>query len=56
MSEDSPYVLETGMVVSVEPPVFSHEDRLGARLVDTVLVTDTGCEILSRVTRDLIIL
>ena len=56
MSEDTPYVLEAGMVVSVEPPVFSHEDRLGARLVDTVLVTDTGCEILSRVTRDLIIL
>ena len=56
MSEDSPYLLEAGMVVSVEPPVFSHEDRLGARLVDTVLVTDSGCEILSHVTRDLIVL
>ena len=56
MSEDSPYLLEAGMVVSVEPPVFSHEDRLGARLVDTVLVTDSGCEILSLVARDLIVI
>ena len=56
LSENSPYELRTGMVVSVEPPVFSHEDRLGARLVDTVLVTDRGCELLSRVTRELIVL
>ena len=56
LSDNSPYVLEAGMVVSVEPPVFSHEDRLGARLVDTLLVTEDGCEILSQVTRDLIVL
>ena len=56
LSDDSPYLLQAGMVVSVEPPVFSYEDRLGARLVDTVLVTDQGGEVLSRVTRDLIVL
>ena len=56
LTENSPYILEAGMVISVEPPVFSHDDRLGARLVDTVLVNAEGCEILSRVTRDLVVL
>lgn len=56
LSAESSYTLEAGMVVSVEPPVFSYVDRLGARLVDTVLVTDTGCELLSQIPRELIVL
>ena len=52
----STYTLEAGMVVSVEPPVLIHEERLGARIIDDVLVTDTGAEILSTFTRDLIVL
>jgi Xaa-Pro dipeptidase len=34
--------------LSVEPPVYLAEERLGARVIDNVLVTETGCEILSR--------
>lgn len=52
---DSPHVLQAGMVVTIEPPVFIGSEGLGARIIDNVLVTDKGCEILSRVTRDLII-
>jgi Xaa-Pro dipeptidase len=51
----SRYTLEAGMVVSVEPPVFIGEERLGARLIDNVLVTTTGAELLSRSARDLIV-
>jgi len=51
---DSEYTLEAGMVLSVEPPVFIHEEKLGARIIDNVLVTETGCEILSGFTRDLV--
>jgi Xaa-Pro dipeptidase len=51
----SRYTLEAGMVLSVEPPVFIHEERLGVRIIDNVLVTETGTEILSRFTRDLIV-
>lgn len=51
----SRYRLRAGMVVSVEPPVFLHEEGLGARLIDNVLVTQGGCELLSRSSRDLII-
>jgi len=48
MLADSQYTLEAGMVLSVEPPVYLAEERLGARVIDNVLVTETGCEILSR--------
>ncbi len=48
------YTLEVGMVVAVEPPVFGLEDGLGVRLIDNVLITETGCERLTSTTRDLI--
>lgn len=51
----SDYVLRAGMVLSVEPPVFLGEERLGARIIDNVLVTQGGCELLSRTSRDLIV-
>ncbi|MFQ5874270.1 MAG: M24 family metallopeptidase, partial [Dehalococcoidia bacterium] len=46
--------LHAGMVLSIEPPVFIPEERLGARIIDNVLVTESGAEILSKFTRDLI--
>lgn len=54
MIGDSPQVLEAGMVVTVEPPVFIGKEGLGARIIDNVLVTETGAELLSHVSRDLI--
>lgn len=51
----SRYTLRAGMVVSVEPPVFLHEEGLGARIIDNVLVTRDGCELLTRSSRDLIV-
>jgi Xaa-Pro dipeptidase len=50
----SAYVLQAGMVITVEPPVFIGQEHLGARLIDNVLVTETGAELLSRSSRDLI--
>lgn len=52
---DSPYTLEAGMVITVEPPVFIAEERLGARLIDNVLVTKDGCERLTRFSRELMV-
>ena len=51
----STYTLQAGMVVTVEPPVFLGDERLGARIIDNVLVTNAGCEVLSRFSRDLIV-
>ncbi len=55
MDGGSTYTLEAGMVIAVEPPVFGLEDGLGVRLIDNVLITVTGCERLTKTTRDLIV-
>jgi Xaa-Pro dipeptidase len=47
-------ILEAGMVITIEPPIHIHEERIGARIIDNVLVTETGAELLSGFTRDLI--
>ena len=52
---DERYTLEPGMVLSVEPPVLIAEENLGARLIDNVLVTETGAEILSSYPRDIVV-
>jgi Xaa-Pro dipeptidase len=51
---DSRYTLQAGMVISIEPPVFIGREKLGARLIDNVLVTETGYERLSQLPNDLI--
>jgi Xaa-Pro dipeptidase len=33
---DSKYILEPGMVVSIEPPVYISEERVGVRIIDDV--------------------
>jgi Xaa-Pro dipeptidase len=48
-------ILKAGMVVSVEPPIFIHSERIGARIIDNVLVTEHGAELLSRRPRDLVV-
>jgi Xaa-Pro dipeptidase len=52
----SSYILRAGMVVTVEPPVFLGSERLGARLIDNLLITENGAELLSRESRDLIVI
>jgi Xaa-Pro dipeptidase len=41
------------MVITIEPPVVLGDERLGARIIDNVLVTATGAEMLGRTSRDL---
>ncbi|HOY10720.1 MAG TPA: M24 family metallopeptidase [Candidatus Omnitrophota bacterium] len=47
LSAVSQDILKPGMVVTVEPGVYL-QGRFGVRIEDMVLVTDTGCEILSK--------
>jgi Xaa-Pro dipeptidase len=48
-------ILRSGMVLTIEPPVFVGPEGLGARIIDNVLVTATGAEVLSSSPRDLIV-
>lgn len=50
----STYTLQAGMVVTVEPPVFLGDEKLGARIIDNMLVKEDGAELLSRTSRELI--
>lgn len=52
----TPRVLEAGMVMTIEPPVLSCKDSLGARNIDNILITETGCEVLQNYSRDLIVI
>jgi Xaa-Pro dipeptidase len=53
---DSTQTLAAGMVVTVEPPVFVGPEGLGARIIDNVIVTNTGAELLSRTARGLVVI
>lgn len=48
-------ILEPGMVLTIEPGIYL-PGRYGMRIEDLVLVTPTGCEVLSNTSKELIIL
>jgi Xaa-Pro dipeptidase len=49
-------ILQAGMVVSVEPNAFLMHEGLGARLIDNVVITETGCELLSVTPQELAVI
>ncbi len=52
-SPKSEAILKSGMLMTVEPGIYV-EGAYGVRIEDTVLVTDKGCEILAKSTKELI--
>ena len=51
---ESTDVLDAGNVVSVEPGIYLPDEGAGVRIEDLVLVTDDGCERLTRFTKELV--
>lgn len=56
MMSGNRYLLRAGMVVTVEPPVFVGPEGLGVRIIDNLIVTATGAELLSAANRDLMLI
>ena len=56
LESNCPYILQEGMVIAVEPPLFGFEDGLGVRVIENVLINKNGTQSLCKTTRDLIIL
>ncbi|MEO5931600.1 MAG: Xaa-Pro peptidase family protein [Candidatus Kapaibacterium sp.] len=48
-------VLKPGMVVTIEPGIYI-PNRCGVRIEDDVVITETGCRVLTRAPKDLIII
>jgi Xaa-Pro aminopeptidase len=40
--------LKEGMVITVEPGAYLRDQKMGCRIEDTILVTENGCEVLSK--------
>ena len=45
---DTRQPLKAGMVLTVEPGIYLPDEKIGVRLEEDILITETGCEILSR--------
>ena len=54
LSPESTDVLAAGNVVSVEPGIYIADESVGVRIEDLVLVTEDGCERLTRFGKELI--
>jgi len=51
ISQSSPSTLEAGMVFTIEPGIYL-PGKGGIRIEDNILITDSGCEVLSTLTRE----
>lgn len=40
--------LQPGMVITIEPGIYIPDEKIGVRIEDVVLITEDGCEVLSR--------
>jgi Xaa-Pro aminopeptidase len=55
LAPDDTTLLEQGMLCSVEPPIFIPDEQIGLRIIDNILITDTGAELLSKASRDIVV-
>lgn len=48
-------IIRPGQCFSVEPGIYLPDEGIGVRIEDLVLITEDGCEVLNRFTKDLIV-
>lgn len=48
-------IIEVGQCFSIEPGIYILEEGIGVRIEDLVLITEDGCEVLNKVSKDIIV-
>lgn len=48
-------IIKPGQCFSVEPGIYLPEEGIGVRIEDLVLITEDGCEVLNKFTKDIIV-
>jgi Xaa-Pro dipeptidase len=48
-------IIRPGQCFSVEPGIYLQEEGIGVRIEDLVLITEDGCEVLNKFTKELIV-
>ncbi len=48
-------IIEVGQCFSVEPGIYLPDEGIGVRIEDLVLITEDGCEVLNKYTKDIIV-
>ncbi len=48
-------IIKPGQCFSIEPGIYIAEENIGVRIEDLVLITEDGCEVLNKVTKELIV-
>lgn len=48
-------IIRVGQCFSVEPGIYLPEEELGVRIEDLVLITEDGCEVLNKYTKEIIV-
>ncbi|NLA70230.1 MAG: aminopeptidase P family protein [Clostridiales bacterium] len=48
-------IIQPGQCFSIEPGIYLYDEGIGVRIEDLVLVTEDGCEVLNKYTKDLFV-
>ena len=46
-------IIEVGQIFSIEPGIYLLKEGIGVRIEDLVLITEDGCEVLNKVSKEL---
>lgn len=49
-------IIEVGQVFSIEPGIYLPEENFGVRIEDLVLITEDGCEVLNKLSKELMVI
>lgn len=56
VSQANQSIIEVGQCFSIEPGIYLLDEGIGVRIEDLVLITEDGCEVLNKASKDLIVL